>query len=76
MLAEHKSFTTCLTRFGFDAIHDLTKLPFLAINKMIQHLSRWKQRVADVEEVNNHALTLTFPYLTLRKFKALCSWAH
>ena len=87
-MAEHRSFTACLTRLGFDAptrelldnqgihtIHDLTDLPFPEIDKMIQHLSRWKPRAADVEEDEDPVPTPTFPYLATRKFKALRSWA-
>ena len=87
-MAEHRSFTTCLTRLGFDAptrelldgqgihtIHDLTDLPFPEIDKMIQNLSRWKPRAADVEEDEDPVPTPTFPYLAVRKFKALRSWA-
>jgi hypothetical protein len=87
-MAEHRSFTACLTRLGFDAptrkllddqgihtIHDLTDLPFPEIDKRIQHLSRWKPRAADVEEDKDPVPTPTFPYLATRKFKALRSWA-
>jgi len=87
-MAEHRSFTACLTRLGFDAptrelldnqgihtIHDLTDLPFPEIDKMIQHLSRWKPRATDVEEDEDPVPTPTFPYLAVRKFKALRSWA-
>ncbi|KAI2494620.1 hypothetical protein MHU86_19898 [Fragilaria crotonensis] len=42
---------------------------------MIQHLSRWKPRAADVEDDEEPAPTPTFPYLAVRKFKALRSWA-
>ena len=87
-MAENRSFTACLTRLGFDVptrelldgqgihtIHDLTDLPFPEIDKMIQHLSRWKPRAADVEDDEEPAPTPTFPYLAVRKFKALRSWA-
>ena len=85
-MAEHRSFTACLTRLGFDAptrelldgqglntIHDLTDLPFTEIDKMIQHLSRWKPRTAGVDDDDEPAPTPTFPYLAVRKFKALRS---
>jgi hypothetical protein len=60
---------------GIHTIHDLTDLPFPEIDKMIQHLSRWKPRAADVEEDKDPVPTPTFPYLATRKFKALRSWA-
>jgi hypothetical protein len=86
-MAEHKSFTACLTRLGFDAptrellddqgihtIHDLTDFPFPEIDRMIQHLSRWKPRAADVKEDEDPVSTPTFPYRATRTFKALRSW--
>jgi hypothetical protein len=60
---------------GIHTIHDLTDLPFPEIDKMTQHLSRWKPRAADVGDDNEPTPTLKFPYLAVRKFKALCSWA-
>lgn len=51
--------------------YDPTDLQFPAINKMIQHLSRWKLRAADVEEDEDPVSTPTLPYLTVGRFKAL-----
>ena len=42
---------------------------------MIQHLSRWTPKTADVIDDDDHVPTPTFPYLAVRKIKALCSWA-
>ena len=83
-MAEHRSFTACLTRLGFDAptrelldnqgihtIHDLTDLPFPEIDKMIQHLSRWKPRAADVEEDEDPVPTPTFPNVRLPSSKSM-----
>ncbi len=88
MAAEARSFTACLVRLGFDVptrellerqgirnIHDLTDLPFPEINMMIQHLSRWKQKTAEVDDNDDPVVAPMFPYLAVRKFKALCSWA-
>jgi hypothetical protein len=58
---------------GIHSIYDLTDLPFPEIDKMIQHLSRWEPRAADVEEDEDPVPTPTFPYLATRKFKALRS---
>lgn len=87
-MADHPSFSACLNRLGFDVptrnlletqgirtINDLTNLPFPEIDKMIQHLSRWKPRTAGVADDEDLAPGPTFPYLAVRKFKALRSWA-
>jgi len=87
-MADHRSFSACLNRLGFDVptrelletqgirtIHDLTDLPFPEIDKMIQHLSRWKPKTADVDDDEDPVPGPTFPYLAVRKFKALRSWA-
>ena len=87
-MADHRSFSACLNRLGFDVptrelletqgirtIHDLTDLPLPEIDKMIQHLSRWKPKTADVDEDDDPVPGPTFPYLAVRKFKALRSWA-
>jgi len=42
---------------------------------MIQHLSKWKPRTADVEDDEEPAPTPMLPYLAVRKFKALRAWA-
>jgi hypothetical protein len=61
---------------GNHNIHDLTDLPFPEIGKMIQHLSRWKPRAADVKEEDEDPVPVpTFPYLATWKFKAVRSWA-
>jgi hypothetical protein len=88
MAAEARSFTACLVRLGFDVptrellekqgirnIHDLTDLPFAEIDMMIQHLSRWKQKTAVVDDDDDPVAAPMFPYLAVRKFKALRSWA-
>ena len=64
-----------LDRQGIHTIHDLTDLPLPEIDKMIQHLSRWKPRAADVEDDKESAPTPPFPYLAVQKFKAPRSWA-
>jgi hypothetical protein len=87
-MADARSFTACLTRLGFDVptrelianqgirtINDLTALPFPEIDTMIQHLSRWKPKAADVDDDDDPVASPTFPYLAVRKFKALRSWA-
>ena len=87
-MADARSFSACLNRLGFDVptrelleqqgirtIHDLTDLPFPEIDKMIQHLSRWKPKTADVDDDDDPVPGATFPYLAVRKFKALRSWA-
>jgi hypothetical protein len=79
----HMHFSACLTRLGFDvptrelvvnqgiaSIHDLANLPFPEIDKMIQHLSRWKPKA--VEDDDDYSVAgPTFPYLSVKKFKAL-----
>jgi hypothetical protein len=86
MAATH-ACSACLTRLGFDAptcellvnqgiasIHDLTNLPFPEIDKMIQHLSRWKPKVVEDDD-DGPVAGPAFPYLSVRKFKALRAWA-
>ena len=85
-MADARALTACLTRLGFDiptrelidrqgirTLGDLTALPFPEIEKMIQHLSRWKPRDSGAEGEDDPAPT--FPYLAVRKFKALRAWA-
>ena len=85
-MAATQAFSACLNRLGFDAptrellvdqgigtIADLTNLPFPEIDKMIQHLSRWRPKVVDDDD--DPAAGPTFPYLAVRKFKALRAWA-
>lgn len=87
-MADVRAFTACLTRLGFDiptrelidkqgirTLGDLTALPFPEIEKMIQHLSRWKPKDSGAEGEDEAALSPTFPYLAVRKFKALRAWA-
>ena len=86
-MAATQAFSACLNRLGFDTptrdllvdqgigtITDLTNLPFPEIEKMIQHLSRWKPKAAGDNEADPVAGP-TFPYLSVRKFKALRAWA-
>ena len=83
-----QTFSAGLTRFGFDApickllvdqgtaiasFCDLTNLHFPEIDMMIQHLSRWKPKVVEDDD-NNPVAGPTFPYVSVRKFKALCAW--
>ena len=85
-MADARAFTACLARLGFDiptrelidrqgirTLGDLTALPFPEIEKMIQHLSRWKPRDSGAEGEDDPAPT--FPYLAAGKFKALRAWA-
>ena len=62
-----------IDRQGIRTLGDLTALPFPEIEKMIQHLSRWKPRDSGAEGEDDPAPT--FPYLAVRKFKALRAWA-
>jgi hypothetical protein len=84
-MAAPQAFSACLNRLGFDVptrellinqgigtITDLTDLPFPEIDKMIQHLSRWKPKAVDDQDP---VAGPTFPYLSVRKFKALRAWA-
>jgi hypothetical protein len=72
-MANARALTACLTRLGFDiptrelidrqgirTLGDLTALPFPEIEKMIQHLSRWKPRDSGAEGEDDPAPT--FPY--------------
>jgi hypothetical protein len=82
-----QTFSAGLNRLGFDAptckllvdqgtiasICDLTNLSFPEIDKMIQHLSRWKRKVVDDDD--DPVAGPTFPYLSVRKFMALHAWA-
>ena len=86
-MAANHAFSACLTRLGFDAptcellvdqgiasIYDLTNLPFPEIDKMVQHLSRWKPKVVEDDD-DDPVAGPTFPYLSVRKFKAPRAWA-
>jgi hypothetical protein len=85
-MTEARALTACLTRLGFDiptrelidrqgirTLKALTVLPFPEIDKMIQHLSRWKPRASGAQGEDDPAPT--FPYLAVRRFKALRAWA-
>ena len=83
-----QAFSAGLTRLSYDAptckllvdqgniasICDLTSLHFPAIDKMIWHLSRWKPKVVEDDD-DDPVAGPTFPYLSVRKFKAPCAWA-
>jgi hypothetical protein len=85
-MADLKIFSTCLTCLGSDTptqelldkhgictIHDLIDLPFCEIDKIIHHLSFWKSK-AEVDDDDDPVPVPTFPYLAVRKFKALRAW--
>jgi hypothetical protein len=85
-MADPAAFSACLTHLGFDAptrqllndqgigtMGDLLHLPSVEVDRMVQHLSRWRPRAADDGE--DQAPAATFPYLAVRKLKALRIWA-
>ena len=87
-MADVRAFTASLTRLGFGiptrelidkqgicTLGDLTALPFPEIEKMIEHLSRWKPKNPGAEGEDDPNPSPTFPYLAVRKFKALRAWA-
>ena len=73
-----QAFSAGLTRLGFDAptckllvgqgtvasICDLTNFPFPEIDKMIQHLSRWKPKVVEDDD-DDPVAGPTFPYISV-----------
>ena len=77
-MADAVTFASCLERIGFNeetrdflgdqgiaSMEDLRNLPLSEFNRMIKHFSRTTTQGGDI----------TFPYIAVRKLKALCSWA-